>query len=110
MPHIIIEHSKEIKQEVELAQLAMDLHQGLAEQDTVKLGSLKTRTQEVRNLIIGDNETERFLHVQVFLLKGRSEELKQTMADNLFKIAQGHLKESPSSLSVNVSELGAYSK
>ena len=86
------------------------MHQSLARQETIRIAAIKSRSIEVENLIVGDNEPKELLHVQVQLLAGRSEELKNKMAKDLFEIIKEATKELPCSLSVNVAELGIYCK
>jgi 5-carboxymethyl-2-hydroxymuconate isomerase len=110
MPHIIIEHDHQTKNEVDLKAFAQNMHDVLALQETVKLEAIKTRTIEIQNLIIADNSIERIVHITVLLLKGRSDELKQKMAEALFDKAKVFFQEQSISVTVNVTELGAYCK
>jgi len=110
LPHIIVEHSKDISKDVCFKSLNQDLHNCLAKQETVSLKSIKTRSVEVDNVIVGSGEANNFIHINVLLLSGRSEELKSMMADSLFKIAQNYIYKFNCVLSVNISELGTYKK
>lgn len=111
MPHIIIEHDQRIKEEIELATLAHSLHSCLATHDTVKLEAIKTRTVEVQNVIIGSTETaNKILHITVLLLKGRSDDLKKTMAQSLFNKVKERLGNVECSVTVNIDELATYIK
>lgn len=110
MPHIIVEHSKDIPKDVCFKSLNQDLHNCLAKQDTINLKSIKTRSIEVDHVVVGSGENNNFIHINVLLLAGRSEELKKTMADSLFEITQNYIRNSNCLLSVNISELGTYRK
>lgn len=111
MPHIIIEHDKDIKEEINLSELARALHETLSIQETVKLESIKTRSVEVNNIIIGSCETaQKILHVTVLLLSGRSPELKQLMAQSLFDKVKEKLGKLECSVTVNIDELATYIK
>jgi 5-carboxymethyl-2-hydroxymuconate isomerase len=110
LPHITIEHDQKIESEIDLNQLSKSLHQCLASQDTVTLDSVKTRTIEVKNVIIGVGDCNRIIHIGVLLLSGRSKELKDRMAQELFSVAQTAIGELDCSLTVNVAELSAYKK
>ena len=110
MPHIIIEHTKDIAEAVNTHDLNKKLHVCLAAQETVKLESVKTRAIPVENAVVGDGSIEDFVHITVLLLEGRSKELKATMAQNIFNEAQSMLKDVNCALSVNVDDLGVYQK
>ena len=111
MPHIIIEHDSKTKKEINLSKLAQSLHAILATHETVKLEALKTRTVEVENVIIGNNEMpNKMIHVTVLLLAGRSNELKETMAKSLFDKTHEILDGHPCSITVNIDELATYIK
>ncbi len=110
MPHIIVEHTSSIKKNIDLKKLNMDLHTCLSEQETVSLASIKTRSIEVDNAITGDGKHNSFIHINVLLLAGRSEELKTVMADRLYDVAKSHINDEHCLLSVNISHLGTYRK
>lgn len=106
MPHIILEHN--LKDSSLVGKICKALHQKLAEQETVKLSAIKTRSSFVDNLIIGDKETSSFSHVELRLLSGRSEALKKVMGEALLGVLKVALNKG--SLSVEVRELESYSK
>tara|TARA_Y100000385_G_C12825917_1_gene522394 strand:- start:400 stop:735 length:336 start_codon:yes stop_codon:yes gene_type:complete len=111
MPHIIIEHDSKIKSEVDLSILADTLHSSLAAQKTVKLEALKTRTIEVENVLIGNNDMpNKMIHITVLLLAGRSDELKEKMAKSLFDKTKELLDGFSCSITVNIDELATYIK
>lgn len=110
MPHIIIEHSKEVSKVVNVKELSKALHQTLSKQDTVSLNSIKTRSIECDNALVGDGTNNHFIHIQVLLLSGRSEKLKEKMAFNLHETAKNTLGTFACSLSINIDELGTYKK
>ncbi len=110
MPHIIIEHDQETASEIELSKLCHALHKTLSEQETVNLEAIKTRTIEVKNSIVAKGINNKLLHIEVRLLTGRSESLKEEMASAIFTRAKEFLSENQCALSVNISELGVYKK
>ena len=107
MPHIILEHNLEDDRLVN--RVCKKLHSALSKQDSVKLGSIKTRSLPVKDFIFADNSIQiDFAHVCLKLLSGRSDELKKTMSEVLFEVLS---TEMPSgTLSVEVQELESYSK
>ena len=110
MPHVIIEHDKEIKDKIDLSELTSLLHESVASQESVKLEFLKSRTVESENVIIGDSTSNLFLHVDLRLLSGRSKELKEKMAQDIYAILKEKTSHLACSLTVDVSELGVYIK
>lgn len=108
MPHIIVEHTGLDSKDINA--LNKNLHTCLSEQETVSLESIKTRSMRVENAFVGDASNNEFVHITVLLLTGRSEELKKTIAQNLFDCAKTNLKNANLKLSVNVEELGVYKK
>lgn len=110
MPHIIIEHDTKTKEAIDLTELSMCLHETLANQETIKLEAIKTRTIEIDNVIVGEGDNNQMLHVEIRLLTGRSSELKETMANAIYQEASTKLQDTNCLLTVNVSELGVYKK
>ncbi len=110
MPHITVEHTKDISTLIDLNKLNTDLHTSLSKQETVSLASIKTRSVAVDNVIIGNGETNNFMHINVMLLKGRKKDLKEKMAKDLFDVANNYLQNISCLLSVNIADLGTYQK
>lgn len=110
MPHIVIEHDKKTGESLDLSSLVKELHHTLAAQETVSLEAIKTRTIEVENVLIADGSHNQMIHIQVLLLKGRSDELKLEMANALYSCTLNTLKDLKCSVTVNVGELGVYKK
>ncbi len=107
MPHIILEHNT--KEDGLVTETCKLLHKVLSEQETVKLASIKTRSVFIENLILGDGSMdEKFAHVQLKLLPGRTEELRAHMSETLLNVLKSQFETS--ALSVEVLELASYSK
>jgi len=115
LPHLIVEYSKNLDSVVKLSTLSNALHQCLAEQETVKLESIKTRTITASNVVIGDTKKEHFIHTTLLLLPGRSESLKKIMGERLLEKTKLIIKESKLetervSLSLQIVDLDHYYK
>lgn len=108
MPHIIIEHSGNLGSEEQLKNLAMDLHTTMAQQETIKIEALKTRTCVSHNVVLGTGQKNQLLHITFLLLAGRSDELKQTFINALSETAKPYYDPSVCSFSVEVKELETY--
>lgn len=111
MPHIIIEHQENESLEIPLKELSSNLHQYLSEHETINLQAIKTRTIGVKNLIVGDFEmNNRFIHITILLLSGRSSELKDLIAKNIYNRTQHLINKPEYTLSVEIRELETYYK
>ena len=87
MPHIIVEHTKDV---ADIPTLLNDLHYNLAGQETVVLDAIKTRSIAVDYVIVGAQATESMVHIAVKLLPGRSDELLNKMTTDLKTVAVAH--------------------
>ncbi len=110
MPHIIIEHTKLVSEKIDIKQFNKDIHNCLSNQETVSLESIKTRSIELDNTLVGNGSNNNFVHITILLLQGRSSELKAKMADNIYKQAKSSLENIDCLISVNIDELGVYKK
>ena len=106
MPHIVIEHSAELSERINLPALAKALHLSLAEQETVVRKDIKTRTIAVQNTIVGeDSDKDLFIHVVLKLLEGRDEILRGKMAKALYRIISSQIVDIECSVSVDTVEM-----
>ena len=83
MPHIIVEHTDDVKN---VAELISDLHHSLAAQETVTLNAIKSRAMVVQDAYVGDTPNGSMIHVTLKLLSGRSGELRAKMTRDLFSV------------------------
>ena len=109
MPHMIIEHPQVAKDELNLKVLAQTLHHHLSEQETVVKSAIKTRTVLVDHVFIGEEESNKFIHITIKLKAGRSQELRDTITKSIFDKAKS-LIGNDYILSVETLELAAYCK
>ncbi len=103
MPHLIIESTQPLSSNV-----VEKLHETVGAQETVSIEAVKTRMYSPMISLLADAKNEPHVALTLKLMPGRSPELKETMAANLFSEAQSLIPES--SLSVEVVELGVYKK
>ncbi len=108
MPHLIIEHSKVLTLKTDLPALVKDLHSTFAKQETVKLEAVKTRTIESNHNIVGDGSKKEHLFLRVFMLKGRSEDLKNTFTKAIVEVLKKHIYSDKCCLCVELCELQHY--
>jgi len=111
MPHIIVEHNTEASSELDLKSISSALHIGLAEFPTIELSAIKTRTHEVKNVIIGEEQTpNKFIHITLLLLEGRPSELKEEIIKALFTIASRQVNNQDYTITIETRDLGTYFK
>ena len=108
MPHLIIEHSKNISLKKDFKSLVEDLHSNFAKQETVRLSAVKSRTIMSENVIVGEGSKSEFLFLKVLLLPGRTEELKKRFVDVLRDIIASHVFEDKCSFCIEIAELQYY--
>jgi 5-carboxymethyl-2-hydroxymuconate isomerase len=110
MPHITIEHPQAANKDIKLNKLSQSLHNYLAEHDTINKSAIKTRTVQVSNVYVGEDETENlFVHITILLLAGRSQDLKDTIVRNVFDRTKTFIPANYI-LSVETRDLGTYCK
>lgn len=110
MPHCVVEYSRDIEENNDIKALISALHGGMNDSGLFNTPAIKTRAHPYDHYVTGD-ETKPFVHTTVFLLDGRTDEQKKTLAMNLLEIKQGLLSSVPN-LSVDVRDMNraAYSK
>ncbi|GGJ73656.1 5-carboxymethyl-2-hydroxymuconate Delta-isomerase [Virgibacillus salexigens] len=92
MPHLIIEYTNNLKEEADIPKLLRTVNNTLLEhQDIIPIGGLRSRAIELSDYLVADGtKDDAFVHVTLKLGKGRSEEEKQDLCDNLFKAIEQH--------------------
>jgi 5-carboxymethyl-2-hydroxymuconate isomerase len=108
MPHLKVEHSAGIKLKKDIGLLVRELHYEFAKLETVKLEAVKTRTYEAANSIVGDGTKKDFIFLQVLLLKGRPDNLKEVFVQTMFKIINNYVDESTCCICIEIKELEYY--
>jgi 5-carboxymethyl-2-hydroxymuconate isomerase len=108
MPHLILEHSREVTLKTDMKQLVQELHSEFAQQETVKLSAVKTRTVVADNAIVGDGSKKEFVFLKVLLLSGRSNELKEKFVQVLNSILNKHVNTEKCFLCIEICELQYY--
>lgn len=108
MPHIIVEYTEHLS--IDVPKLTIELHRALVAQDTVKEEAVKTRAIPVEATVVGTGKChDKMIHINLKLLPGRSDELRQTMAEALFNTVKKVVFDDHISISVETSELHAAS-
>lgn len=87
MPHIIVEHSKNISSEIDLEGLVSALHKAALGLDALPIGGLRVRAHEAEFSLVGDGRSSRhFIYLIIRLGQGRTAEVKRDIGDTLFDV------------------------
>lgn len=90
MPHLIIEHSPAVAPAVRAALLP--LHQALLASDQFGAAdNIKVRARVYEDYLIGGRQTGDFAHLTLYLLDGRSAEIKTELSRALMAAMHGAL-------------------
>jgi 5-carboxymethyl-2-hydroxymuconate isomerase len=118
MPHIIIEHSNNLKIERKIFEdFLVAIHQGLAAMGEFKIEDIKSRVYSSDLFLVGAPGVERgFVHCSLIIFPGRSAETKKTASQLILNQLQqhfeNHFSNHPIELTVEVREIEreSYSK
>jgi 5-carboxymethyl-2-hydroxymuconate isomerase len=102
MPHIIVEHTRDIEN---VADMLRDLHACLAGQDTFDIDTLKTRSVALNHVVIADGTCTSMVHITVKLLPGRGDALLHKMTSDLRSIALNYVSSLTTKTTVESVEL-----
>jgi 5-carboxymethyl-2-hydroxymuconate isomerase len=85
MPHIIIEYSANLAEDIDVPGLVSAVHQAALETGIFPIGGLRTRAARRNIYAIADGHPDNaFVHVQVRIGAGRTPEIRQSAADQIF--------------------------
>jgi 5-carboxymethyl-2-hydroxymuconate isomerase len=88
MPHIIIEHSNNLNESVDLQKLVVDTQEALASQGVDK-ARIKSRAIPLERYVVGDKGKEgAMVHITLLLLEGRDDVLKKQYSTAIYDEAQ----------------------
>lgn len=103
MPHITLEFSNNVP-EKDFTQLFLKMHEFLSTQLPTELNNCKSRIVRCENFLIGDADPKNaFVHLAILVLKGRSVELKNTIASQLMQMLKAHFKDSAKLMDLQIS-------
>ncbi|MCW8914529.1 MAG: 5-carboxymethyl-2-hydroxymuconate Delta-isomerase [Magnetovibrio sp.] len=83
MPHLIIEYAAELESDVDIQQLAKTAFDGAVASKLFTPANIKSRAHPVQAYWIGGKKVP-FVHVNVKLLPGRTNEQKKTLTTSVF--------------------------
>jgi 5-carboxymethyl-2-hydroxymuconate isomerase len=87
VPHLTLEYTKNVEQNVNFQDLFSVLHDILADVGGVNIDNCKSRAIRRDDYHIGTGEADKaFVHLELLLLEGRSSELKQEIGRRILKV------------------------
>jgi len=104
MPHIVIEHSKPIQQQIDIPILMKDSIQILADTELFSVSAIKARSISFESFLLDSSYTD-FIHVTISVLDGRSNAHLQSISDAVFTKLKEVAPHSRVSLSVDIREM-----
>lgn len=117
MPHLTLEYTDNIKQQIDFKDLFTGLHQVLADVGAIPLGNCKSRAVRLVHYYIADGDSRHaFVHLVIRLLAGRPIEQKQEIARQSLAILKDAFASSLAEFELQISveihdiERSTYSK
>lgn len=91
MPHILLEYSANLNHPPSHRTVFEDLHEAIRPMESVRVADLKSRAVRHENVFIGDGNSDRtFVHLQVQLLTGRDQSVRQRLAKECMRVLESH--------------------
>lgn len=91
MPHILLETSANLRNPPSHRAVFADLHEAIRPMESVSVADLKSRAVVHHNVFIGDGQEERtFVHLQLQLLTGRDQSVRQRLAKECMRVLESH--------------------
>ena len=114
MPHVYLEYSAGVDDNVNAREAIQRLHQALVEGSGLRLDLVKTRLIRYDDYFIGDcNEPQEFIHLNVSTVSGKAGDDEQrraisgTLLDVLADIFEPVLQQQKVDISVQITEVPA---
>ena len=112
MPHLTIEYSKNIEENINVCDLVKVMHDIAAGIDALPLGGLRTRAVARKDFLIADGHDDNtFVNVALRIAPGRSDTVKKDAGERLFnalsKFFEPFWQSDPIALSFEIQELDA---
>jgi len=89
MPHIILEYSANVVDEIEERALLRDLNRELTEAGPFRLEDVKSRVYRTEHFsVAGGDEREAFAHLALYILEGRDAETRRAAGERMLDVLQ----------------------
>ena len=100
MPHLIIEYARPLENDLDIQTLAETAFDGAVESELFTPANIKSRCHPVDAYWIG-GEKQNFIHVNVKLLPGRTEEQKKMLSQKVFDAIKNFVGDIKTSVEVH---------
>ena len=112
MPHLTIEYSKNVEDNINVTDLVKVMHETSADIEALPLGGLRTRAVSRQDYLIADGDSSNtFVNVALRIAPGRSAEIKKDAGERLFYALNNFFEpiwsSFPIALSFEIQELDA---
>jgi 5-carboxymethyl-2-hydroxymuconate isomerase len=89
MPHLTLEYTKNIDQEITFDDLFARLHQVLVDVSSIPIANCKSRASRLDNYYIADGGPQHaFVHLTIRFMAGRSVELKRDIGRRCLEVLE----------------------
>jgi 5-carboxymethyl-2-hydroxymuconate isomerase len=89
MPHILIDYSANLDADIDVRILANSVHECALATGVFPIGGTRTRIARREIYVVGDGDPEnRYIHVQARIGIGRSAEVRQKVAEDIFAVVK----------------------
>ena len=113
MPHIIVEYTDNIHNDLNINEILQGINDSLiSHKDLFSANGIRSRAVKLTNYKVGTGlNNDAFIHVTVKIASGRTKEAKETVLEQLFKTLETYVEQVPTdkklSLSLELSELNS---
>ena len=110
MPHLIVEYSANLDRAVDIPALVKAVHDAALETGVFPIGGLRTRAERRDVYRIADGHADNgFIHVQARIGHGRTPEVRQKAAEQIFaavkRMTAEHFARAPLGLTLEICEI-----
>ena len=85
MPHCVIEYSNELEKNNDMFEMVLIVNQELIDSKLFDNKTIKTRAVPISTYLIGGEKIP-FIHTTIRLLKGRTDEVKEKLSNNVLNL------------------------
>ena len=95
MPHFIVEYTDNLKSEGDIPSLLQKVNEVIIRQGGVfPTGGIRSRAIELKDYVVADGkEDDAFVHAQLRIGGGRSDEEKKKVCDDIFQVMTDHFED-----------------
>ncbi|MEN8172365.1 MAG: 5-carboxymethyl-2-hydroxymuconate Delta-isomerase [Chloroflexota bacterium] len=103
MPHLTLEYTGNIKQEIDSEAVFSHLHQILATTGGIKIDNCKSRAVRMEDYFIArGGPAKAFVHLEIHFLEGRSEKIKQAIGKESLEVLKAYFASSIEKLDLQI--------